>query len=250
MIWIIAGTSEAREIINRTSDLESFIATIATDEGRDFISSDKVVVGRMNYDEMKDFSIKNNISLIVDLTHPYAKIVSSNAKDLAKKLNIKYIRYIREKTEETSSSVILASYEDTYNFLENIKGTVFFTTGSKNIGDFEKVRGNNRFIYRILPVIDSIEKCNSYSVDMRDIVAVLGPFSIDYNRIMFKEYKADFVVMKDSGTRGGTIEKIKACEELGIIAIIIGRENEKGINNLNEIEAIIRNETLNLKINN
>lgn len=242
MIWIIAGTSEGREIIDRIKDLNSYIVTVATDQGKEFISSDKLVVGRMDYNEMKNFSIKNNISLIVDMTHPYAKIVSSNAKKLAKEEEIKYIRYVREKTKETSNGIYLNNYKEAYEYLSRIKGTVFFTTGSKNIGEFEKVRGNNRFIYRVLPALESIRICNNYNISIKDIIAILGPFSSEYNKIMFHEYSADYVIMKDSGVKGGTAEKIRACEELKIFPIIIGREMEKGISSLDEIEAIMRKE--------
>ena len=31
---------------------------------------------------------------------------------------------------------------------------------------------------------------------------------------MFKEYGANYVIMKDSGSTGGTMEKIKACERI------------------------------------
>lgn len=250
MIWIIGGTSEARELIDRISDLDSYIATIATEEGREFISPDKVVVGRMDNNEMKNFSINNNISLIVDMTHPYARVVSRNAKKLAKELKIKYIRYVREITNRNSNSIYLKSYEEAYKYISELKATVFFTTGSKNIPDFEKVKGNNRFIYRILPALESIVICKDYGISIKDIVAVLGPFSTDYNITMFNEYKADYVIMKDSGVKGGTLEKIKACEELSIIPIIIGREKEKGINNLDEIEIIVRKEIRKIGENN
>lgn len=240
MIWIIGGTSEGREIIERIVDLDSYIATVATVEGKEFISSDKLVVGRMDYEEMKSFSRENNISLIVDLTHPYAKLVSNNAKKLAKEENIKYIRYIRERTIKRSNGIYLTSYEEAYEYLSNISGTVFFTTGSKNIGEFEKIRGNNRFIYRILPALESIKICKENKISIKDIVAILGPFSKEYNKIMFSESHADYVIMKDSGVKGGTLDKIKACEELEIAPIIIGREEEKGIHSLDEIEVIIR----------
>lgn len=243
MIWIIAGTSEAREIIDRIKDLDCYIATVATEEGREFISSNNISVGRMNYDEMNSFIKENNISLIVDLSHPYAKVVSNNARKLAEKKNVKYIRYIREKTRESSEGIYLKSYEEAYEYLSNVHGTVFFTTGSKNIGEFEKVRKENRFIYRILPALESIKECKNHNVSIKDIIAILGPLSMEYNKIMFSESKADYVIMKDSGVKAGTIEKIKACEELSISPIIIGREKEEGINTLDEIEDIIRKNT-------
>jgi precorrin-6A/cobalt-precorrin-6A reductase len=240
MIWIIGGTSEAREIVDRIKDIDNYIVSMATDGGKEFLHGDKIVVGRMNYEEMIGFCKENKISLIVDLTHPYAKIVSGNAKKVAKTLEIDYIRYIRDKMDVENNIIYLQSYEEAYNYLSKISGTVFFTTGSKNICDFEKIRGNNRFIYRILPALESIEECKKYNVQMKDIVAVLGPFSKEYNKVMFGEYSPKYCIMKDSGNRGGTLEKIQACEELGIIPIVIGREYEIGIRDLNVIEKIIR----------
>ncbi|WP_313757023.1 precorrin-6A reductase [Tissierella sp.] len=240
MIWIIGGTSEAREIVDRIKDLNNYIVTIATDGGKEFINSNRVLVGRMNYQEMVEFCKENQISLIADLTHPYAEIVSQNAKKVAKDLGIYYIRYMRDKIYLGGNAVYLNNYEEAYDYLSTISGTVFFTTGSKNIGDFEKIRGNNRFIYRILPAIESIEECRKYNIQMKDIVAVLGPFSKEYNKAMLEEYKTEYCVMKDSGDKGGTLEKLQACSELGVVPIIIGREDEKGINDLDSIEKVIR----------
>jgi len=240
MIWIIAGTTEGREIIDRIKDLDNYIATVATDGGKEFIDSENLLVARMDYDEMLKFCKEHKISLIVDMTHPYARIVTENAKNIAEELGIEYIRYRRDKTDKVQNAVYLYSYEEAYEYLSNIEGRVFFTTGSKNIKDFEKIKGNNRFIYRVLPALDSIEECKKHNISMHDIIAILGPFSKEYNKIMFREYKVNYVIMKDSGEKGGTLEKIQACEELNITPIIIGRKDEEGINNLDEIEQIIR----------
>lgn len=242
MIWIIGGTSEGRKIVESIKDLDNYLVTIATDGGREFFPTENLVVGRMTYDEMVNFGKENNISMIVDLTHPYAKIVSDNGKKVAKELEISYIRYIRQISEKSKDAIYLSSYEESYEYLSNIKGTVFFTTGSKNIGDFEKVRGENKFIYRILPAIESLEICKVHNIAMKDVVAILGPFSLEFNKTMLQEYKADYCLMKDSGKPGGTLEKIQACEDLGVIPIIIARDEEEGIHDLKKIEEIIRNE--------
>lgn len=241
MIWIIGGTSEARELIDNIEDIEDFIITSATESERQFINSPKLVVGRMALDKMLQFIEDKNINLIIDLSHPYAKVVSKNAKEASKTKNIKYIRYIRCKTNIPSWAVYLKDYSECISYLRTISGNVFFTTGSKNIGDFEKVRGKNRFVYRILPALESIEECKKYNIHMKDIVAILGPFSKEFNKAMFREYTADYVVMKDSGKKGGVLERIEACKELGITPVVIGRYEEEGIESLEEIERFIRN---------
>src|SRR5699024_3508389 len=220
MIWIIGGTSEARKLVDRIDELDNFIITVATDSGKEFIDSDNLITGRMNYEEMGKFIDKEKVKVIIDLTHPFAKIVSDNAKKVANDKDIDYIRYTRE-VSNYDNAINLNSYEEAYEYLKAIQGNVFFTTGCKNIGDFEKVKGENKFTYRVLPAIESIEECRKHNVHIRDIVAIVGPFSKEYNKIMFKENKADFVIMKDSGNSGGTLEKVEACEELGIKPIII-----------------------------
>ena len=222
MIWIIGGTSEGQELLNRIKDIDNYILSIATEGGKEFINTDKLFVGRLSKADMEAFAKEYNINIIVDLSHPYAKVVSENAREISKKMNISYLRYVRKKTTESSGAIYLSSYEECYKYLSEINGTVLFTTGSKNIGDFEKYKLDNRFIYRVLPALDSINICDKYNVAMKDIIAILGPFSKEYNMIMFAEYKADYVIMKDSGEKGGTKEKVQACEALGIKAVIIG----------------------------
>src|SRR5699024_11288025 len=109
-----------------------------------------------------------------------------------------------------------------------------------NKEEYEKVKGENTVTYRVLAGIERIEECKKHKDHIREIVAIVGPFSKEYNKIMFKENKADFVIMKDSGNSGGTLEKVEACEELGIKPIIINREVEEGISSLDELEDIIR----------
>jgi len=94
------------------------------------------------------------------------------------------------------------------------------------------VKGNKRFVHRIIPSLESLKICVDNNLALADIVALLGPFSRELNREMFREYQADYVVMKDSGIRGGAKEKLLACRDLGITPIVIGRESREGYNDL------------------
>lgn len=240
MIWIIGGTSEARKLIERLEDFNNYILTIATEDGKQFFPTDKLYIGRLTRDQMVDFAKEKHVGMIVDLSHPYARVVSENARYVSEKLDLKYIRYVRERVVEKGDNIYVNSYEEAYDYLSTIEGTVFFTTGSKNIKDFEKIKGSNRFVYRILPALESLEICRDNEIHMSDIVAILGPFSKEFNKSMLETYRPNYCVMKDSGQAGGTKEKIEACQELGIKALIIGREEEAGISDLRLIEEIIK----------
>ncbi|WP_234121917.1 precorrin-6A reductase [Clostridium hydrogenum] len=227
MIWIIGGTSEAVEFVKRIKNKRKYVITAATISEREFLEDENLIIGRMDEADMEMFIKKYSVDTVLDMSHPYAVEVTQNAKEASKNCGIKYKRYERPKAKYSYKNCIyLTSLEACKNYLSDLKeisGSVFFTTGSKNIKDFETVRGSNRFVYRVLPAARSIKICNENKVKMKDIVAALGPFSEEINIALFKEYAAEIVVMKDSGKTGGTLEKIEACKKLGITAIVIGR---------------------------
>ena len=235
MIWIIGGTSEAKQLVSILKGKKEFVATVATCSGAEMLRDQQPIVGRMDYGEMVQFIREKSIDTVVDMSHPYALEVTRNARAASAETGAAYIRFVRKSTD-IEDCIYIESIEKCASFLEGVRGCIFFTTGIKNIRDFEKVRGTNRFIYRVLPSVFSIQECVERGIRMEDIIAILGPVSEDMNYQMFRDYKADYVVMKDSGKEGGTMEKINACKKLGITPIVISRQcEEKGIEDMEEL---------------
>lgn len=246
MVWIIGGITEAGELAKKIHGTVDYIMTVATEDGKEFFQNLSVIAGRMDFEQMLNFCKEKKITLIADMSHPYAEIVSCNAKKTARSLNIKYIRYIRNTAAESPKQKCrvkhFAGIQELCLFLQKLNSCVFFTTGSKNVADFEKVRGSSRFIYRVLPSPESIGKCREAGIEISCITAMLGPFSKAMNKTMFAEFQAEYVVMKDSGGIGGVKEKLEACSELGITALIIDRPEEAdgSTHTLAQIEAQIK----------
>lgn len=240
MIWIIGGTTESTILISKIKGLLKYVISVATYSGSEVIDdkNENIVVSRMNYDEMLEFIKIQNIETVIDMSHPYAIEVSENARHACQKVKIKYLRFARKKTE-FEDVIYVNSITECMDFIKGIQGSVLFTTGIKNIKDFEKVKDKHRFIYRVLPTIFSIQECVNNNIKMKDIIGMLGPFSKELNISLFKEYNADYVVMKDSGSVGGTPEKIEACIKCGITPIVIGREFEDGINDMDKLLTMI-----------
>jgi len=232
MIWVIGGTSEAREFINLFENRDLLIVTVATEDGRKMLPSTRVVAGRLDYNGMIRFIQMNQIRVLVDLSHPYALEASMNAEMAAASEGIPYLSFSRSTTERFSEALYLDSFDSCLKKVSELEGTFFFTTGVKTLKDFEMVKGNKRFVHRIIPSLESLKICVDNNLALADIVALLGPFSRELNREMFREYQADYVVMKDSGIRGGAKEKLLACRDLGITPIVIGRESREGYNDL------------------
>lgn len=234
MIWVIGGTTEARDFVDRLQDID-YVVSVATEEGREFLKDKNVFVGRMDVHGMEKFCLKKKVSAIVDLSHPYAKIVSENAKSIAKEFKIPYYRYERPLVESPKGIASFKSLEELTNYIKDLKGIFLITLGSKNIKDLIKLRGDNRYIFRVLPTEDSIRELRENGVEMRDIIASLGPFSYEQNLLTMKENKVDFLVTKNSGAKGGFEEKVKSAESLGVKVILLDREPVKSL----EIDEIL-----------
>ena len=242
MIWIIGGTTESTILLSKIKGRLKYIISVATYSGSEVIEDEheNVVVSRMNYEQMLEFIKIQNIETVIDMSHPYAIEVSENARLACNTVKIRYLRFVRKKSE-FENVVYVDSIAQCVDFIKGVQGHVLFTTGIKNIVDFEAIKDKDkhRFIYRVLPTIFSIQECIDNNIKMKDIIGMLGPFSEELNISIFKEYNADYVVMKDSGSVGGTPEKIKACYKCGIIPIVIGRGFEDGINDMDKLLEMI-----------
>lgn len=228
MIWIIGGTSEARIAEEKLFGKKDFIITVATEAGREFLRSQFVRVGRLSELEMEAFIRDNNIDTILDCSHPYAVEVSKNAKEAAAACGVTYLRVKRPEMDTPLDAEIFYTMDDLLARITELHGTFLITLGSKNIPELVKVRGNNRFIFRVLPTIDSITALHENNVAMQDSIACLGPFSEEQNFLTIKENKVDYLVSKESGKLGGEDAKLKAAERAGIRVLLLKRKVENG----------------------
>ena len=54
-----------------------------------------------------------------------------------------------------------------------------------------------------------------------------GPFSLEMNRALIRQFDIKYLVTKESGRTGGFLEKIKAAEAEGITACVIGNPEKQ-----------------------
>lgn len=236
-LWIIGGTSESVRLI-KSVDSRAIVVSVAGEEGKDRLPEDvDVHVGPMDRDAMVDFIREKNIVAVVDMSHPFAKIVSKEAKGAADEAGIDYYRFKRPM-EDGAGDVIFDDYASCAEYMKGKTGTFFFTTGSKHCDLFESVKGESRHIYRIIPSSKSIDILHDAGVAMEDMVAMLGPFDLDMNLALFKHAKADFLVTKNSGAGSGFHEKIEAARRLGMTSLVIRTEGEEGLN-FSETKAVV-----------
>ncbi|MDY2800259.1 MAG: cobalt-precorrin-6A reductase [Fusobacterium mortiferum] len=227
MIWIIGGTKDSRDflekIVKSTTDI---IVTTATEYGGKLLENlpVKTLCKKLTYSMMVDFVKENSIDKIVDLSHPYAMEVSQNAIDISKELQIEYFRFEREEISFLPQKYIeFDNIESLVEYLEGVEGNILVTLGSNNIPHFSKLKNLENFYFRILPKWDMVKKCEDVGVLPKNIIAMQGPFSKNMNKAMIEQYDIKYLVTKQAGDTGGEREKIEAADEMGIDVVFLTR---------------------------
>lgn len=234
MIWVIGGTSESIEFFKYISShniSKQFLVTVISDYSKELIkeidSNIEVFVGRLDLAGMENFLFEKKIEKIIDLSHPYAKEVTKNAVNTAKKLKIPYFRFQRESyefnTNEIKDSRFCNSVEEIVELVNKLDGNILVTLGGNCIEKFKDVKNMRNIYFRILPDYNVIKKCFEIGVLPKNIIALQGPFSKAMNKVIIEDYNISHLVTKNSGINGGEREKIEACIETKCNLIFLKR---------------------------
>lgn len=235
-LLVIAGTYDGRKLIEKLKEYNiSILATVATENGRELLSNTNidVITGRLNENGFKELISHHNIKCVLDASHPYADEVSRIVSNVCNKINIPYIRYLRPSEIVIEDNIIFMSDSEKAAIkLNKLSGNILLTIGSKNLNIFKERIDNykQRLFVRILPVLDSIKKCEDLGIPISNIIAMSGCFTQAMNEQIIKHCKADILVTKDSGKVGGFEEKILAAQHLNLKIMIIQRPFEKNSN--------------------
>ena len=243
VVWLIAGTSEGRKLAEALADLDiRVLVTVATEYGASLYPARKnveVYAKRMTYDDMCAFLKEKDPELVVDASHPYAKIVTETVSRACRNLGYGYLRMLRPATPHPDC-IDVRNFDEAVEVLSDTEGPVFLTTGSKNLVDFTKLPGyKERITCRILPLRDSLDNALTLGYQPSHLICMQGPFSKELNVAMFHQCGARYVVSKDSGKAGGFEDKLAAAAEVGAKLVLIDRIPETG-DDLERVLEILR----------
>ena len=250
MILVLGGTSDSLEIcseLNKIFNLK-YTLSVTTEYGKDLAKgyARNVILGKLNKNEIMNFIKENKVKLIIDATHPYAIEVSKNAIECSSESNIEYIRYERKSLIEGieyKNIFVVDTIEEACSIASKRGNNIFIGSGSKNLNKYVELIKDKKLIARVLPTSEVIKSCEDLGLNADNIIAMKGPFSKTINIEMYKQYKIDLVITKESGVAGGFLEKIDAAKNLDIPVVIIRRENieyPKVINDVKEIRNLIK----------
>ena len=247
-VAVFAGTTEGRLLASRLagSQVQADVF-VATEYGKEEIPKAENLHahdGRVDEIQMEELFREKKYDLILDATHPFAVVVTANIREAAEKTGTPLLRILRDKgpgeLDRTGFSgavdgsecriITVENIKAAVEFLKTTEGSVFVTTGSKELSAFLDLPDWETRIYaRVLSMPEVVKTCADMGFYGSHLIAMQGPFAEDLNVAMMRAVRAKWMVTKESGKAGGFEEKVRAAKKAGVGLVVIGRPVEEGI---------------------
>ena len=237
-ILIFAGTTEGRQLSDWLCERQiPNTVCVATEYGEIVLKDNpyrRIKTGRKNAEEMRKLIQQGSYEIVIDATHPFAEVVTAQIRQAVGGLEdckASYYRLLRETGEAVSYEKVrfFETHLSCAEALEQIEGNILLTTGSKDLHTYNRQAFKDRLFARVLPSIESLKLCQEAGITGKQILALQGPFSVQMNEALIRQYEISCMVTKESGKSGGFTEKIEAAKRADIPVFVIGRpEKEEG----------------------
>ncbi len=238
-VIIFGGTTEGRRLAEFCGEHKiQTVVCVVSEYGEMLVPespSVRVIRKALDQDEMEALFEEEKPALVLDATHPYARVVTENVTQVCQKMGIKRYRVLRkpelELEKNVDSVVNVESVDEAVEWLKNHEGTALITTGSKELVKYTAIPDyKDRIFARILPDSQALLNSETLGFPRNHMIAMQGPFSLEMNIATMHMTGAKYLVTKESGHAGGFLDKIHAAEAVGATALVIGRPlKETGI---------------------
>lgn len=159
-----------------------------------------------------------NITHVIDATHPFAAGMSRNAHAACRRANVPLIRLERPAwaPAEGDRWTSLPSIEDVPDALPDTPSRIFLAIGKQQIGLFA-AKPQHHYLLRL---VDQPEA--GLPLPDTTVVIARGPFDIAGDVALMREHRITHVVAKNSGGQGARA-KLEAARTLGLPVLMAQR---------------------------
>ncbi|MES2739927.1 MAG: precorrin-3B C(17)-methyltransferase [Pseudomonadota bacterium] len=230
-LWVFSGTSDGNALAARLAREQGgpVVVSTATEYGAEIAAQDcpgvTVWGGRQGVEARRQALARSGARALVDATHPYADTMSLQLIGLAEELAIPYLRYERASGMTPASGEVCATMGEAAARAIALGGRIFLATGAKDLATFLQHPGAERctWFVRLTAEPAFIQRALALGVPRERICAMQGPFSAEFNTALWRHWRIDCVVSKDSGEAGGFGAKVAAAQALAIPLLVVAR---------------------------
>jgi precorrin-6A/cobalt-precorrin-6A reductase len=244
-VLLLSGTSEgpilARALIDMGLEVR---ATVTRPEACQNlfggVGGVQVEVRGFTEESLSAFLRAGHADIVLDATHPFAVRITRLAHAVCGRLAIPYVRYERPDWQPPQGTLCVDSFVAAAALVPSLGKRIMLTIGSKQLKHFAHLHERLALFARILPSPLSLEQTLAAGFAMDRIICLRPPFSKDFNKAIFQEYRADALLTKASGSEGGVVEKVTAANELGMKVVMIQRPALYDIPVVSKLDEAIR----------
>lgn len=218
---VIAGTSEATDLIRMLPESWNITAFAATAYGKTILEGlpCTVQVGRLDAEGFRQ--VLADADAVADASHPFAAEVTRTVRTVCRELKLPYFRLGRPPVQYAYDQILrVQSKEEAAAHLRKTAGNILLTTGGNTLAFYEQavpdfaVRGYAR-------ILDTPDSRQMTAKSQAHLIFAVPPFSAQQTLELLQKYQIAVLVSKDSGMRGGVAEKVQAAKVMGIPVILI-----------------------------
>ncbi|MBF1009312.1 MAG: precorrin-6A/cobalt-precorrin-6A reductase, partial [Lachnospiraceae bacterium] len=181
-IFIFSGTTEGRELTTQLAERGyDCTVSVATEYGCEVMGVQEGVsvrTGRLNREQMCMNFRQKSYLCVIDVTHPFAGVVSDEIKRACEQEGLPYLRFCRPtewESEEKIKGKHALSFDTAWEaatWLKEKEGKILLTTGSKDLSLFAGVIADpSRLYVRVLPGVESLQACEKAGIPKPQIIA-------------------------------------------------------------------------------
>lgn len=219
-ILLLGGTGEAatiNEFLNQLAGVKLITSLAGRTVQASALQGEVLPKGFADVGGLAKFLKDREISLVIDMTHPFARVVSPKTEGACAALDIPYIRYERPAwisqpddnwiEVETLCQAAAASAEFS---------NIFLSIGRQELGAFQNLQDKRLVVRSVEPITFD---CPASDVDN---VLARGPFELEAELNLLRDERIDVVVTKNSGG-DATYAKVEAARLLGLPVVMVAR---------------------------
>lgn len=228
--WFFTGTRDGNLLAAVCSEMGvPTVVSVASEYGaiqaRVHSPSSHVVQGRIGETNRRKLLGDSKARAVVDATHPFATQISQQLIRICSDLGIPYLRFERPAPPEEHSVQPVPDMSSAAVEALRLGKRIFLSTGVKDLSSFLTADPEHKAVWfaRVTPSPESLKRALDAGIPPSRLCAMQGPFSVEANTALWREWKIDCVVTKESGETGGLPSKIAAAKAIGIPILVVER---------------------------
>jgi len=211
-VLVVGGTADGRKLATELFELGfDVIYSIAGIVRKATVPCAVISGGFTQFGGLDKYIIDNQITHIVDATHPFAEKMSNTIAQVSENLSIIAIRFHRKPWPKTDQDnwIEVSAWSEVFDLLDEHQ-SLFITAGQieQEVIDALAAKAKHVLLRTAMPA----------KVELPDNVTwlkAIGPFTFEDEKALLAEFKIQAIISKNSGG-DATYAKIQAAAEIGI----------------------------------